>query len=203
MTEQRFTKLGARLDKEIIKLMSISDTELIKLKLKDREIEIDLPVKKICGITCDAKIKICRYDEHHINIIFKIENKRCRIVEDNYFYIELFTISLAYNKKPNEINGNDIYNKIYEILPLLKINKLVGKFTIEDSLDAEELTLLFEHPNIEINSCCVCLEICSNLLLKCKHIICIDCFEKILPKMNEDGDGECIFCPLCREEIAC
>lgn len=42
---------------------------------------------------------------------------------------------LCYNKKPNEIKGNDIYEKIYEILPKLKLSKLNGKFIIEEEED--------------------------------------------------------------------
>jgi len=126
MTEQRFTKMGAKLEK-------------VCLKLKHQEsIEINLPVKTICGIACKSFIRIMNYSDI-IHIVYKITNLRFIIVEDDEQVcnrcIELYSNMLCYNKKPNEIKGNDIYEKIYEILPKLKLSKLNGKFIIEEEED--------------------------------------------------------------------
>jgi len=125
MTEQRFTKMGAKLEKAC-------------LNIKHQEtIEINLPVKTICGIACKSFIRITNYNV--INIVYKITI----IVEDDCNRcIELYSNMLCYNKKPNEIKGNDIYEKISEILTKLKLSKLNGKFITEeeDYLDIEELT---------------------------------------------------------------
>ena len=192
MTEQRFTKMGAKLD-------------TVCLNIKHQEtIEIKLPVKTICGIACKSSIKITNYNV--INIVYKITNRRFLILDnenDCNTCIELYSNMLCYNKKSNEIKGTDIYEKIYEILPKLKLSKLNGKFILEeeDYLDTEELTLLYGNTNCEINTCCVCLDICSDIGLICKHIVCIACYEKLNITLNEDGEERC-FCPLCRKEIA-
>ena len=69
MTEQRFTKMGAKLD-------------TVCLNIKHQEsIEINLPVKTICGIACKSFIKITNYNV--INIVYKIISRRFIIVDND------------------------------------------------------------------------------------------------------------------------
>jgi hypothetical protein len=180
--------------------------ENVCLNLKHQEsIEINLPVKTICGVACKSFIRITNYNV--INIVYKITNRRFLILDnenDCNTPIELYSNMLCYNKKPNEIKGNDIYEKICEISSNLKLSKKTGKFITHEEdyrLDMDEYALLYDNENCEQNTCCVCLDICSDIGLRCRHIVCIDCYEKLNLTLNEDGEERC-FCPLCRKEIA-
>jgi TPR repeat protein len=93
----------------------------------------------------------------------------------------MYNLELYYDENPLELFVllNNIDNK----------NRLINDKLIElrENKRVKQYFKLLKSKKIELD-CCVCLEIKSNLLPKCKHLICQDCFIKI----NK--------CPVCRKD---
>ena len=89
--------------------------------------------------------------------------------------------------------------KILELIPLLKFDKLEGKFITEKEIPYYDL---FKFDNTEITdvqNCVICYENTKSKT-PCNHAICFACNENISVKFDND---ECPTrdCPMCRKDI--
>jgi hypothetical protein len=184
-------------------------TEL-KLKVEKcdgrKEGDIRLTCCKMNNISVCVEVWIYHNTkEDWVNIGLKIET--CMAILGNDGDIDnhsLYCETIVKEVKSNEINYEEFYEKVYAIIPTLKISKIKGKFLTADDV-SDELCKLFTHPNVELTTCCVCLDMCGGVFIRCGHNICIECIDKLKSTKDEDDDDDdCSYsrCPLCREKIA-
>ena len=165
--------------------------------------KIHLASCKIDNVQCDVDVAIY-FNKHNatVSISLLIETSMTLIKEN--FDIDshqLYSEKIIENKKINEINYEEFYEKVYVLIPTLKISKKRGKFITSNNTD-DELVKLFTHPNVELRSCCVCLDMCGGVYIECGHDICIECITQLKPKKDEEDEDHCsICCPLCRHNI--
>ena len=192
-----FSKLASNLKSNV-------ENHVVK---EDSRFNIILNNCKINNISCCVQVFITgsiAYD--FVNIALSIRtNLGIRDIDDDMNTREMFFKWIVDTKRKEEINYEQFYEEVYSIIPTLRISKQKGKFLTEDDSSLaveEEITKLFTHPNVEIDTCCVCREICGGVKIICGHNICIECITQIKPKKDEE-DEECfyIYCPLCREKI--
>jgi len=163
---------------------------------------------KINGILCHLKTYISGNIQNCGVLHLGIQIDTVLMIKDGDGEFDtriLYSKPIVSGKKMDEIDYEGFYEEIKKIIPQLKISKLKGKFVTDENedLNTEELLNLLTHPNVELNTCCVCLNMCGGIEIVCGHNICIECIDKIKPTKDEDYEfDECIICPLCREPIA-
>jgi len=200
-----FSKLASELQERVNKYIQregkLSGTEEYRLtccKINDISVCVDVWVYH-------------NRPKDEVNIGIAIETCMGMYVGNNFNNHRLYTETIVKEVKPDKVNYEEIYEKIYDIIPKLRISKIKGKFLLSDDVSlavADELSKLFTHPNVELSTCCVCLEMCGGVITKCGHLICIYCITHLIPKKDEDEDEDededcCHYthCPLCRAKI--
>jgi hypothetical protein len=174
-------------------------------KSKCRDFDMNLPIKKIDNNNVRVRIHVFRnYDATLYGMVLKIKSAIDIEYEEDFRTYELYNRTMHLKKEQLELEDYEKgFMEIYELLPKLKMNKLTNSFDTKIHFDDEELTLLCSHTNTESNECCVCKELTGDSFIRCKHILCIECFGNLkhVPSDDDDDDFLGIHCPLCRIRI--
>jgi len=195
-----FSKLATELKSSVYKYINDGSKENGDI--------ITLTCCKINNISCMVKVIIGGKHKHPDTIHIGLQIDTMLDISDgsgDSDCIRLYFKWIVEDKKKDEINYEEFYEKVYAIIPTLRISKQKGKFLTADDISlvvADEISKLFTHPNVELHTCCVCLEMCGGVIIECGHDICVECVNQIKPKKDEDDDDcERIHCPLCRQTI--
>ena len=169
----------------------------------------DFPVDKICDIECYFYLEIVKYTNEYI-VRFGINASSVNVTWEDEFvlYIKLLdTRAETYTANSLTLeNITEYINRILEIVPNLKINKLekFGNVLTDSLIEQDDIIELFQFPNVELkyNPCSVCLDQCCTKTRDCKHPLCFLCCSKIKFVCNDmcDGCDNCCTrdCPICR-----
>lgn len=130
-------------------------------------------IKEIENSICELKnLKFCAVTETFYNINDDIKNKNDEDEDDEVYY--------KYDNlhKHKYLHNDDgcCCTKCIKLLQILKT----------EIFDIDEIEELNKFGNIEIHSCPICYKYTNYFLDKCKHHICIQCFNKILVKTDFD-----------------
>jgi hypothetical protein len=175
-----------------------------------------LPVAKINNLNVDVELYYSPPSDFiHLKVDFIIKSKKRFRDEDNDIDFKLLFVKTFYGNSEKDKNMElceyeKMFETIYEILAHLKLDKIQNKFTINNYFaEQDELQKLLTHQNTELSTCCVCNDL-GGMTTYCNHIICLECFDKLVPaKCNHidcglsDCDIEtiCFHCPICRKLI--
>ena len=136
------------------------------------------------------------------SFIFYVDS---RITNKQYFkYSFPFVYNIDYEYTIDDFI--EAITKVQELLPIMKFDKLIGKFSTNSISEQEKqcVEILFNTPNVSFiyENCSICQE-CTTTKTKCGHSLCFPCWEKI--KRTEQTDHENIYehqiCPICRAII--
>ena len=168
-----------------------------------RRVAIFLPIKKIDNINVRVIIDVFRnFNKTNYGMDLKITTAFDIEYDEDFRSKTLYDKRIHMKTKQFELEDYETgFMQLYELLPKLKMNKLKNSFDTEIHLDDEELTLLCNHTNTETNECCVCKELTGDSFIRCKHVLCIECFGNLKHTHNADEDSHAILCPMCRFSI--
>ena len=162
--------------------------------------DLEIPIKKMDGITVDAKFHMATAEEVKDKVLIVITHNN-NIVSENLFH--------RWYPFTKETAQEDTMT-LLEVIKGLTLDKSKTKFktncSCKDCEKEEEMIPelwcgLFEDCEkiqMKWDTCCVCHEITNSKFKDCGHTICLACCEKLKEKDNDDA--MIIKCPICREE---
>jgi hypothetical protein len=173
--------------------------------------EYKLKAKSIDGIPMYASML---FKHSNREILFTIMSKKINGEDGKLVY---YDTKLFFDKNSKIKANTAIYvisdiaeatNKLFEILPKLKFNKLLGKFLINDdiesNLEIQECmileSLLSKCENVEpiCQICIVCYEK-TQTNTKCDHSLCYYCWERLSQVISNGASRQ--LCPACKGTI--
>ena len=163
-----------------------------------------LPISKINDVSVNAFLEINNLRK---SIIFYVNSKIIiKFSNQQYFKYYISSDSTIINYEYTIEDFIEAINKVQELLPIMKFDKLIGRFSTDSTSEQEKqcVEALFNTSNVTLiyENCSVCQE-CTTTKTKCGHSLCFPCWEKI--KRTEETDHESTYehqiCPVCRAII--
>lgn len=181
---------------------------LTKYEENDNEYDFSykLPIMKIDNLTILAILSVGKPRK---SLIFYVDSNIVRIFGNKqYFKYYISSDSTIIDYKYTVEDFTEAIVKIQELLLIMKFDKLIGRFSIDNTISEQEkqyAETLFNSPNVTLiyEECSVCQD-CTTTKTKCGHSLCYPCWENI-KRVEYTDHHENVYehqtCPECRTVI--
>jgi hypothetical protein len=161
-------------------------------------------IKSLQGINCilllNFTFKLYIDKPNSYKVFLKIQHPE--MDDDEEEVDHLYGKLLGDYQNFDEENVSLVLDQLKQLLSTLQFNILQGNFNSTDHTYSAVRDFFGDIQGFVFsgNDCCVCGEVRVNTKTKCKHYLCIPCYQQLNFVHNEEY-GEIRPCPLCRENI--
>jgi hypothetical protein len=171
---------------------------------------MELPIEAIDNIRVTVTLSIWYNNNHSYMKI--CANNVWKKMEQKTLYIDVVHSSMYASN--TSIMDLELFTKsihsAFTILPKLKYEPLINKFTTSTKVNTDALLSIFKCDTIQLklDECCVCKEQTLNKTC-CNHYLCISCWQQVKDSHDEEGicsneECQCHYrkkCPYCRGDM--